>query len=69
MVSSKPFFGFGWIETCQNEGKGYEQFSSKPFFGFGWIETPPRSYNRSVFCLSSKPFFGFGWIETAVFSL
>ena len=60
---SKPFFGFGWIETdltTFNEGL---KVASKPFFGFGWIETS-KSGDKIHFIVSSKPFFGFGWIET-----
>ena len=39
-MSSKPFFGFGWIETKDGIVVTVPAtFASKPFFGFGWIET------------------------------
>jgi hypothetical protein len=36
---SKPFFGFGWIETVMEFCKRTSTCESKPFLGFGWIET------------------------------
>ena len=51
-LSSKPVFGFGWIETvlilatCKRP-----QMSSKPVFGFGWIETILVCVGRIHQCL------------------
>ena len=38
-MSTKPFFGFGWIETWYNNWVFGNAVTTKPFFGFGWIET------------------------------
>ena len=66
--ATKPFFGFGWIETCLRVFCTIKQASTKPFFGFGWIETRLKIeyFKRQV---ATKPFFGFGWIETLLTSL
>ena len=65
MFATKPFFGFGWIETTAQElYKMITQKSTKPFFGFGWIETVNLQVHRDLAEYATKPFFGFGWIET-----
>ena len=39
-ITTKPFFGFGWIETLDVYlHYDFSNTSTKPFFGFGWIET------------------------------
>ena len=62
--TTKPFSGFGWIETSLR----FEQImfldTTKPFSGFGWIETFSPSILSSFFYTTTKPFSGFGWIET-----
>ena len=60
---TKPFFGFGWIETRIQEYQQRAGDATKPFFGFGWIETILGSISATN-QLPTKPFFGFGWIET-----
>ncbi len=38
-MPTKPFSGFGWIETNYLVNYLVNLVTTKPFSGFGWIET------------------------------
>ena len=53
--ASKPFFGFGWIETWRYGCCISKQLPSKPFFGFGWIETFLAAENKPEYVILLNP--------------
>ena len=61
---TKPFSGFGWIETINTNIIEDAEHTTKPFSGFGWIETSPLTIEGIMRVKTTKPFSGFGWIET-----
>ena len=62
--ASKPFFGFGWIETIRKVVSILETYKllNHSSASAGLKQTGKGFQSKPNY--TSKPFFGFGWIET-----
>ena len=64
-ASTKPFFGFGWIETRHSHFWGLiVLLLLNPSSASAGLKLQ-LGLVHLIFPVTTKPFFGFGWIETS----
>ena len=62
---TKPFFGFGWIETAYGTfTEGVDELLLNPSSASAGLKHDSKIIVKGV-NNATKPFFGFGWIETS----